>query len=691
MKFDVIEREVQSVGALSTKSITLSANAKAFKIIFGQIYPDIIKAIVRELFTNAWDSQKVAGTLDTPIDIHLPTTFEPWFSIRDYGTGMTPQVVDDIYSVVFESSKDDSNEEAGMFGMGSKTPLGYTDGFTVTSYVDGKLYAYDIFIGSGGNPQISLNAVEDTDEPNGVEVSVAVQTGDFDKFKTHAELFAIHAGTPININRQRFLNKRKELTSGDGWVLFEPNHDIASGAYIRMGCVLYHIDSTMILDGMSYSGWYERQNIIRKYDLPLIVDFDIGDFEVTGSREDIIYNQDSIKRIDDRLTEVYDLVINYISDLVKNQRSFADSVNLIRKFREIDNVLTNSNDYQYGSMPINKIINRYNNASAFKLDMMHARYSVRGNQRVANFSNCFDMHLFLSDSIVTYIIIDDGNTMRAPSRVQNLVNILNSKRMGKSYNGNPRVNNDIAFSYLWIKTDDVTKLKRLAPFLPKHYQIVNIADIDPLPPVKRVPREKKTIDTAYSLRHSYRLDRPAFSEAHDPVSEMTYYLKIDRRNFDDNIADIKHAMNVLDISEGQVALIDKKKEEFIEKYDLVNLLVAAKIEQDKIDYNFSTYYYYAVRKIKDSDEDKIDSKWYSYPTNELVNHVIGMPIIFADVDSSFYAEMNDHVKERFRLTYDEVVTKIENFIDKHPIINYVDNYNFIYNSSEILKALGEMK
>ena len=90
MKFDVMERKVESFGEISVKEITLSANAKAFKIIFGQIYPDITKAIVRELFTNAWDSQRNAGTLDTPIDIHLPTDWEPYFSVRDYGTGITP-------------------------------------------------------------------------------------------------------------------------------------------------------------------------------------------------------------------------------------------------------------------------------------------------------------------------------------------------------------------------------------------------------------------------------------------------------------------------------------------------------------------------------------------------------------------------------------------------------------------------
>src|SRR5690606_26413158 len=141
------------------------------------------------------------------------------------------QVVDDIYSKVFESSKDASNEEAGMFGMGSKTPLGYTDSFTIMSYVDGKYYAYDIYIGKGGDPVIDLKATGECDEPNGVEVSLGVREEDFEQFKNYAEHFAVNAGTPININRQKVLVTRKPMFTGDGWEMFSDKFP----TYIRMG------------------------------------------------------------------------------------------------------------------------------------------------------------------------------------------------------------------------------------------------------------------------------------------------------------------------------------------------------------------------------------------------------------------------------------------------------------------------
>ena len=207
MKFDVIEHDVQAVGVIHAKEVTISGNAKAFELIFGQIYPDIIKAIVRELFANGWDSQKMANNLETPIDIHLPSNIEPYFSVRDYGTGMSPEIMDKIYTSTFESTKDEDNEGVGQFGIGSKTPWGYTTTYNLTSFIDGTYWAYINYISSTGNPICALVATGETTGPNGVLVSLPVKTEDFGKFASHAEVFSLNAGTPVNINRKKSLNK----------------------------------------------------------------------------------------------------------------------------------------------------------------------------------------------------------------------------------------------------------------------------------------------------------------------------------------------------------------------------------------------------------------------------------------------------------------------------------------------------
>jgi len=59
-------------------------SAKAFNILSSGLYANKIKAIIRELSCNAIDSHTAAGTTQ-PFEVHLPTTLEPWFSIRDFG------------------------------------------------------------------------------------------------------------------------------------------------------------------------------------------------------------------------------------------------------------------------------------------------------------------------------------------------------------------------------------------------------------------------------------------------------------------------------------------------------------------------------------------------------------------------------------------------------------------------------
>ena len=165
----------------------IKASAKAFSILSSGLYANKIRAIVRELSCNAVDSHVAAGKTDTPFDVHLPNDLEPWFSIRDYGTGLTHEQVTQIYTTYFESTKTNSNEYIGALGLGSKSPFAYTDNFTVTAIRDNKKGIYTAFINQAGVPSIAQMMTEDTDEPAGVEVKFSVNDRyDYSKFRDEA-------------------------------------------------------------------------------------------------------------------------------------------------------------------------------------------------------------------------------------------------------------------------------------------------------------------------------------------------------------------------------------------------------------------------------------------------------------------------------------------------------------------------
>ena len=103
-----VTEEITSNHLLAENSFKIKATEKTFNILSSQLYSDKIRAVIRELSTNAWDSQVLAGNQDRPFVIHLPSMMEPYFSIRDYGVGLSVKDVLTLYSTYFESTKSHS-------------------------------------------------------------------------------------------------------------------------------------------------------------------------------------------------------------------------------------------------------------------------------------------------------------------------------------------------------------------------------------------------------------------------------------------------------------------------------------------------------------------------------------------------------------------------------------------------------
>ena len=93
-------------------TLKIAMNAKTFRMLSDTLYSDKIKAIIRELSCNAYDAHIMANTLETKeIEVHLPTILNPIFMIRDYGVGMSHNMLLANYLTYGESTKDDSNNQ----------------------------------------------------------------------------------------------------------------------------------------------------------------------------------------------------------------------------------------------------------------------------------------------------------------------------------------------------------------------------------------------------------------------------------------------------------------------------------------------------------------------------------------------------------------------------------------------------
>ena len=110
MKLHVTDNTIEQSGNFATSNFKIEATAKAFKILSDGLYSNKIKAVVRELSTNAYDSHVDAGCREKPFDVQLPTRLDPTFCIRDYGTGLSYEDCMDLYSTYFRSNRTNSND-----------------------------------------------------------------------------------------------------------------------------------------------------------------------------------------------------------------------------------------------------------------------------------------------------------------------------------------------------------------------------------------------------------------------------------------------------------------------------------------------------------------------------------------------------------------------------------------------------
>jgi hypothetical protein len=210
MKIDTESQNVNVHGDFETSEFAIGDIAFIVDMFADKVYSHKERAVIRELSCNAHDSHVLAGTTDVPFNVHLPTQLEPNFTIRDYGTGLTDSEIRNIFAGIGISTKRDSNEVIGCFGIGSLSPYSLTDSFTVKSYKDGMCRTYTCYRDEERKPVVALLTELATDEDNGLEVSLTVEDRVWDFQREATNVFKFWEGTLPNINDDSVIEQCKE-------------------------------------------------------------------------------------------------------------------------------------------------------------------------------------------------------------------------------------------------------------------------------------------------------------------------------------------------------------------------------------------------------------------------------------------------------------------------------------------------
>ena len=299
----IIKEELEHVerqGFGEQHTFTIQADAAMFQNLSKNLYSKPYDAIVREYGTNAWDANP-----QVPFVFHVPTNIEPWFSVRDYGPGLSEAEVFTVYNCYGKSTKKDTNNAIGFFGYGSKSAFAVCSNWSVVSYQNGTQNTYDVYYGEDRIPKVTKVFSKTTDEPNGIMVKipiakdkisymVEVVTSIYSRFipqpKGNCELHDrdTYKGTPIH--------------EGKDWWLGQKRYSSDRRSTVSQGFIVYPLDESQ----------FGEEPLLTHFSFH--VDFPIGELNLAPSRESLHYDNKTKLAISKKIEEIKGEVSKDIKD-----------------------------------------------------------------------------------------------------------------------------------------------------------------------------------------------------------------------------------------------------------------------------------------------------------------------------------------------------------------------------------------
>lgn len=280
MKITNSANERISISSSKNKKTTfkVAASAEFFHILSSNLYKDPKTAVCREIICNAWDSH-IANKVNKPIEISFENGS---MNIRDFGSGIDPERIEEIYCTYGNSFKTDDPNQTGGFGLGCKSPFAITDSFFVTSFWKGNKYLFNLSrnsVESNGIPTFQLIYKVPTEEPDGLLVSIPTQTD----LRRICEKIVMRGGMEAVINGNSYLGYNFKNR-----VSFVYDSDCLPFWGIRYGNVIYPIDETVVDLPNSYKEFTYISIILKANE---------GEIDITPSREGLQYSEKTIQFI----------------------------------------------------------------------------------------------------------------------------------------------------------------------------------------------------------------------------------------------------------------------------------------------------------------------------------------------------------------------------------------------------------
>jgi len=654
------QNEAQMVGDIQVNRVGIDSRNVDFiaTLLTSSLYSKPLASFLRETVSNAYDSHIEAGTKEPII---LLVEGDNWtgkmkISIRDFGTGISPERFETIYKNIGSSTKRESNDFIGMFGIGRFSVLSCASVANITSYYNGVKYSYLMYKNNGG---INIDKLDEEvgDFKNGLEVSAEMPAFTTNEFRE--ALYALSMFRNLHVechamylqNVCTTFNNRRVVRKGN---LLVDNIN-TYGIHFKVGNVLYPATNT----GLSTSG--------------IIIELPMGQVDITPNREALQYSDFTKNTINTAIASVKNTFQQLIQSKIKIA-TLSDYYKFVRNY---------SFEISLGDKDPLQL-------SIVRSDYMNIKFdvSVEGEKAPDEFAE------FLND--IDYIYADPDNIYKIISNFRRYKNSVTVRTILED-------NNDVG-----IKADAITKQVTLQYYREKHPRSIIIFTQDGLDSFKRrIATQLKTRIRDYDIRECMDFmfkHIPVVNVSNDSVPSTfveefrkrlrasknvvrsgTFLVRRYSENGFQNVdyidfnSFLKHEVKVF-------AVYDSNTTEHTTLKDVAEIFYNYKVQ--KKGYGF----YPSVITVKKSDVELLKNRKkfvhindFLYLRNNFLEKLVTAHIIFRNFQLAGFQITRCKRYREFKATYNKQLAILGHMVDNETFDNVVKYYvdKGWYNTSEV--------
>lgn len=344
MKLEFPKINVEASETFKTESFDFGDKRTIINILRAKMYSDPIRVICQEIMSNSRDAHREIGEPNKPIKVKVPTAFEESIHFIDEGPGITPDRMKNVFILYGNSTKRSDNNQTGGFGLGAKTPFSYTDSFqivTTTQDSDGKnRREYIAYIDDSQVGALSLIKTEKVsdDTPTGTSIIVPVKREDMKRFVLEVKRTGRY-WNPKPIVRGNKIEWPVETIklNGTDWYLVESHYSMEySEPLALVDGIPYPLTQKVLVDSAKAS---DKEAIKKFFNHPFRLTFNVGEVKVTANREDLDYQKDVIKLINERIVRIIDEVCKDIENKIATATSLREAIEAWENIRHVSGSL----------------------------------------------------------------------------------------------------------------------------------------------------------------------------------------------------------------------------------------------------------------------------------------------------------------------------------------------------------------